>query len=115
MRTDCARRRVRVVEVWIEGVTDHALANLDVDPPVELPEQLLPAHLAGAVGCTDIAEPRPEAFQVADPRVGRCIVTPEVAVGLARQALIKQTLFVARDLTGVDVADQPRVGVPAVV
>src|SRR6516225_7719494 len=42
-------------------------------------------------------------------------LSPQVAIGRAAEAVIQQALLVARDLTGPDVSDHPRVGVSAVV
>src|SRR5258707_8162034 len=108
-------RGVDVAEVGVERVGQHLLADLDVDAPVVLAEQLAPANLPGSTGGAHVAEPGPEALQVAYPRIQRGVVAPEVAIRRPAQALGQQTLLVARDLTGLDVTDQPGVGVSAVV
>src|SRR5271167_1603744 len=115
MCADGPGRGMNVAEVGVECVAQHALADLGVDAPVVVSEQLPPADLPRAIGGAHVAEPGPEALQITDPRILRLVVAPEVAIGRAPKALVQQALLVAGDLTGLDVTDQPGVGVSAVV
>src|SRR3984957_1000646 len=112
---DGAGRGMDIAEVGVERVAQHAFADLGIDAPVVLAEQLPPTNLPRAVGAAHVAEPGPEALQVTNPRILRLVVAPEVAIGRAAEALVEQALLVARDLTSLDVTDQPGVGVSAVV
>src|SRR5262245_45934611 len=98
----------------VEVVCLELLRRLDVDPALVFGHQLLPPGAAGVgraglVVRIEIGLGLPQLF------IDQEIRPDEVAVLRAAQAVLFQSQFKERDLAGLIVADQPVVGVTAVV
>ena len=103
-----------LVEAGIVAVAFHFLGQRQVDLAGVFLHQLLPADAAGDIGETDVVVSG-VGFQSQDVRVLGDVRADEEAVVGPLETDVFEAEFKAGDLAGVDIAQQPGVGIAAVV